>query len=377
MVLIPRIFGLLVFVLSWAVQAQPQPENPSALTLAATAPFPKKRLSDLKTQARAQVERVSGQQAQDTQPNPFIDYPSMADLYYPEKEKSYIERSVDYLLSSHASVSSAVKVVGKQMDAYFAGEQFEADENASYVRIRAGNRWVEGGRFEPDFDYKFRVDLPGTKKRYRLVLKYGDDNEKSLESRNRPSEEALPQGEQSFFAGLVKNVISESGRWEGKVSGGVKVRLPPDPFVRLSGKRYFDMGDVWSSHFRTGVEWFNSDGFRWEGDQVFERLVFNDLLFRTQSSLDWREELDKLEFGQTFSLYQAWSEKEAVEYQIGAFGTSLSKARVDTYYISASYRHNLYKDWLYMQVIPELAFLRENEFTGEASTTLSFELFFR
>ena len=147
MVSIPRIFGLLVFVLSWAVQAQPQPENPSALTLAATAPFPKKRLSDPKTQARAQVERVSGQQAQDTQPNPFTDYPSMADLYYPEKEKSYMERSVDYLLSSHASVSSAVKAVGKQMDAYFAGEQFEADENASYVRIRAGNRWVEGGRF--------------------------------------------------------------------------------------------------------------------------------------------------------------------------------------------------------------------------------------
>lgn len=310
-------------------------------------------------------------------PNPFTDYPSMADRYYPGPTKTYMQRSVDYLLDSHLELSDAVKIMGDRMDDYFAGDQYAGEQNKSYVKLRGANRWIEGGRLEPEFDYKFRLDLPATKRRYKLVLAYAEDNERSLEDKNRPSEEAIPQGEQAFYAGMVKSLVSESGRWETKVGGGIKVKIPPDPFVRMQGKRYFDLGDTWNSHFKSGIEWFNSDGFRWEADQIFERLVVGDLLLRLTSSLDWREELDTLEFGQRFSLYQALSEVEAIEYELGAFGASRSHSQINTYYISASYRRDLYKNLLYIQVIPEWAFLREKKFSGEASITLSLELFFR
>lgn len=309
--------------------------------------------------------------------NPFTDYPSLGDIYFPPPEKTYLEQSVDYLLSSHGQVSDAVRLFGEKMDRYFAGEDYDGEDNESYFKVGVANRWIEGGDYEPELDYKFRVDLPATKRRYRLVLSYRDDDDKSLEERSRPSSEVLPPDEQSFFAGLVKQMKSESGRWEGKITGGIKVKVPPDPFIRASTKRYFDTGEVWSTQVRSGVQWFNSDGFRWEADLIFERLVAFDLLFRPRTSLDWREENDTLEFGQTFTLYQELSQTQAIEYQLGAFGSSMSRARMNTYYISASYRHNLYKELLYMQVIPELAFERENNFTDTASITLAFQLFFR
>jgi hypothetical protein len=309
--------------------------------------------------------------------DPFRDYPKLEDYYVPRRKPGYVGQGVSYLLKSRETVSSAVSVMGKKMDAYFAGESFYSDKNNTYLRLRIAEKWIEGGRLEPEFDYKFRLDLPGTKERYRLVLSYQDDNEQSLEARNRPSETAVPTNDQSLFAGLLRTLSDEGGEWETKLSAGVKVKLPPDPFVRAKGRRFVDIGPIWELEFRSSAEWFNSSGFHGDFDVIFERLVWGDRLLRASTLLDWREEEDSLEFGQVFSLFQSLSEKEALEYQVGVFGSSLSQSRINTYYLSAKYRRNTYKDWLFMDVLPELAFPRDESFSGVASITITFEIFFR
>ena len=309
--------------------------------------------------------------------DPFHDYPSLNDYYEPYLHPGYLDWGVQYLLDSRESVSSAVSIMGERMDAYFAGEDYQIDNNETYLSVRVAEKWIETGRFEPELDYKFRLDLPGTKKRYRLVLSYTEDNEQGLEERNRPSETAVPSNDQSLFAGLLRTLSDESGQWETKLSGGVKVKLPPDPFLRASGKRLVPIGKDWEMVLHSTAEWFNSSGLHADADVVFERLLAQDYLFRTTTLLDWRDESDTLEFGQTFKIFNDLSERDAIVYQLGVFGASFSHPSIDTYYISADYRRRLYEDWLYMNVIPELAFPREESFSGEASITLSFEVYFR
>jgi len=313
----------------------------------------------------------------DISADPFHDYPSLKDYYVPRLRPGYLDQGVQYLLDSRESVSSAVSVMGERMDAYFAGENYQMDENDTYLRVRVAEKWIETGRFEPELDYKFRLDLPGTKKRYRLVLLYTEDNEQGLEERNRPSETAVPSNDQSLFAGLLRTLSDESGQWETKLSGGIKVKLPPDPFLRASGKRLVPIGKEWELVLHSTAEWFNSSGFHADADVVLERLLTQNYLFRMTTLVDWRDENDTLEFGQTFKIFNDLSERDAIVYQLGVFGTSFSHPSIDTYYISADYRRRLYKDWLYMNVIPELAFPREESFSGVASITLSFEVYFR
>lgn len=381
MLSIPRVdISLFVLSLCWVSFESSAEQSPSSVH-APLDTFDLAYFNDLPAvgEVREHASQAIDPVRSDTghQNNPFTNYPRLSDVYYPAPDPSYLDRSVEYFLDSQKQVSSAVRQMGIGMDQYFAGDSYRAIENESYLRLRVANRWGEGGEFEPEFDYKFRLDLPATKQRYRLVLSYRDDTDRSLEDRTRPSEVAEPQGEQSFFAGLVKTLASESGRWEGKVSGGVKVRLPPDPYIRVSGKRFIDVGSEWNAYVGSGVDWFHSKGYHWDGDLVFERVVFHDLLFRSLSVLDWRQSEDTLEFGQTLSLYQVLSDRDALEYQLGVFGTSLSHSRTNIYYLSANYRRDLYKSWLYMEVIPELAFPREFDFTGRASVTISFEVFFR
>ncbi|HAG96564.1 MAG: hypothetical protein CMK83_07125 [Pseudomonadales bacterium] len=309
--------------------------------------------------------------------DPFHDYPQLKDQYVPYVEPGYVDRSVRYLLSSRRSISSAVSLMGERMDAYFAGEQYVIEENNTYLRLRLSQKWIEGGHLEPEMDYKFRLDLPGTKERYRLVLAYQEDNEQSLEERTIPSEAAGPPQEQSLFAGLLRTLGDVGGDWETKLSAGIKVKLPPDPFVRAVGKRFASLGELWEFELRSGVEWFNSSGVHAETDFIFERLVGENLLFRSATLFDWRDEDDTLEFGQKWSLYDELSPRDAIAYHLGVYGNSYSHSRINTYFISADYRRDLYKDWLYMNLVPELAFPRKEGFSGVASITVSFEIFFR
>lgn len=309
--------------------------------------------------------------------DPFHDYPSLKDYYVPHLRPGYLDRGVQYLLDSQASVSSAVSIMGKRMDSYFAGEKYQVQQNESYMRIRVAEKWIESGRLEPELDYKFRLDLPGTKERYRLVLLYSEDNEQGLEQRNRPSETAVPSDNQSLFAGMLRTLSDEGGQWETKLSTGIKVKLPPDPFVRATGKRLIPLDGIWQMELQSSAEWFNSSGLHGDAAMVFERLLFEHYLFRANTLLDWRREEDTLEFGQTFQVFQDLGPRDAIEYQLGVFGSSLSYSKINTYYVSVDYRRDLYRDWLYMNLIPELAFPREEGFSGVASITLSFEIYFR
>ncbi|MAR91561.1 MAG: hypothetical protein CML06_11870 [Pseudomonadales bacterium] len=311
--------------------------------------------------------------------DPFQDYPSAADHYVPREAPGYLGRSINYLLRSRENVSSALSVMGERMDAYFAGEEYDNFDfdNDTYLRLSLDQRWIEAGRMESDVDYKFRLDLPGTKERYRLVLAYDDDNDQSLEERRRPTDGEVPTDERSLFAGLLRTLSDEGGEWETKLSGGIKVKLPPDPFVRARAKRYVTLNPQWQLELRSGAEWFNSSGFRGSFDVIFKRLLTENLLFQASTPFDWREEEDTLEFGQVFSLYQDITSRDAIRYQLAMFGTSLHSSKVNTYYVSADYRRRIHKNWLFMDLTPQLAFPREEDFQGVASLTLSLEIYFR
>ncbi|MGB3624012.1 hypothetical protein FT643_05865 [Ketobacter sp. MCCC 1A13808] len=313
----------------------------------------------------------------DASQNPFVDYPSLEDFYVPYDEPGYVDRSVEYLVESREKLSDALENMGRRMDAYFAGEKFQTYNNDSYAILRLGGKWYEGAEFDPDFNVKFRLDMPGTKERYRLVLQYGDDNDRSLEERNRPSEAASTSDQNSLFAGLLRTLDGGTGEWETKLSAGVKVKAPPDPFVRSTGLRQFKLSPDWNLQLRGQAEWFNSDGFHGDVDIILDNLVAENFLFRSNTLLDWREELDTLEFGQVFSLYQQLPGTRAIEYQLGAFGTGYDYSEVDIVYLSAAYRSQPYKDWLYLSVIPEVAFPREENFHQTFSITVLLEVHFR
>ena len=310
--------------------------------------------------------------------HPFLDYPELGDFYYPPAKKGYFGKSIDYLENSRDSIGNAVARFGKGMDDYFAGEKFDHFDNQSYLSVRLTERWAEAGKLEPEFKASFRLDMPGTEERYRVILEYDDDSDdESLQERSRPSEAVLAGEDRSLLAGLVKNLANEGDKWQRKLSGGVRVRLRPLLFVRYKAEREIDVGDVWNLNLYGKAQWRSTEGIHNEFDIVFDRLVWGGRLLQYKTLFDWRSEKRTTEMGQQLSLSRKLSQTKLIQYQLGIFSSGFKDTEVDIYYASIQYRSQAYEDWLFLKVIPELAFREENDFSGEASITVAVEILFR
>ncbi|MFZ5602654.1 MAG: hypothetical protein ACOY7J_09390 [Pseudomonadota bacterium] len=303
----------------------------------------------------------------------------------PEEEpEGYMDRSVDYLLEQRKSISTRVNVMARAIDRYLAGDRAMAEENETFMKLQLAERWIEGGKWDPDNDLKFRLDLPATKRRYRLVLTYRPDfDTESLADRTLPTSQVQPvEEEKSLFAGAVRTMKDEANNWEGRVQGGIKVRWPLDPFVRFNTRRGVPLGDNWSMTVRNGAAWFNEDGFSATNSLAFDHVLGPQLLFRSTTSLQWREEEDTLEMGQVLDLFHTLDQRRLLDYQVGVLGNSWSNAQVNVYYVSLIYRQELYRNWLYLNVVPQIAYPREDEvgqsddFDDVLSLLVGIELFF-
>lgn len=283
----------------------------------------------------------------------------------PEQEpEGYMDRSVNYLLGQRRTISTQVNVMARAIDRYLAGDRAMAEENETFMKLQLAERWIEGGKWDPDNDLKFRLDLPATKRRYRLVLTYRPDfDSESLAEQTLPTSQVQSADEEkSLFAGAVRTMKNEADNWEGRLQGGVKVRWPLDPFVRFNTRREVPLGANWNMIVRNGAAWFAEDGFSAKNALAFDHVLGPQLLFRSTSSLQWREEEDTLEMAQVFDLYHTLDQRRLLDYQIGVLGTSWSNPQVNVYYVSLIYRQELYRDWLYLNVVPQIAYPREDEF---------------
>lgn len=307
------------------------------------------------------------------------------DLLAPEPPDGFMDRGFDYLVKQHKSISTRVDVMGRAIDRYLAGDRAMAEDNETYMKVQLSQRWIEQGEWESDNDLKFRLDLPATKRRYRVVLNYRPDFEgESLEQRTLPSSQVQSTSEdKSLFAGAVRTMKDEAERWEGRMQAGIKVRWPLDPFVRLNSRREFALGSEWSLTSRNEASWFAEDGFSANQSLAFDRALSTNLLFRSTSSVQWREEEDTLEMGQVLDLFHQLDDRRLLDYQVGVLGNSYSNPQVNIYYISLIYRQDLYRRWLYLNVVPQLAYLREdepwnqsNDYDDELSLLVGIEVFF-
>ncbi len=305
------------------------------------------------------------------------DLPEQDELEEQEAE-GYVDRGVNYLLQQHLNISSRVDVMGRAIDQYLAGDRALAEDNETYMRVRLAETWIEGGKWAPDNDLKFRLDLPATKRRYRFVVSYRpDDEDETLEERILPGTVAQPdRGNESFFAGAVRTMKDEALHWEGKAQIGVKARMPLDPFARFNSRREWSLNDNWAMTVRNAGAWFNSSGYRTEHALAFDRILTPVSLFRTTTNLQWREEEDTLEFAQVLDVFHTLDTRRLLDYQFGVIGNSWSSSRVNNYYVSVIYRQDLYRQWLYLNLVPQLAYPREEDFDDVMSFTVGIEVFF-
>lgn len=287
------------------------------------------------------------------------------------------QRGRDWLIEYRHSLSDDLNGMATAIDHFFAGNEALERENKSYARLRLETELFEGEglSFEPDL--KFRLSLPATKLRYRVIIESDDEDADALAAENPETDrDNKSLSDTSRVSASLQFIDHELGKWRTKARAGLRGGLPLNPFIRHTATRIWNIDDLWRATFEQRLGYYREEKLLAEHSVVFERRLQEAVLYRSRTVWGWRESEDKLKAAQVFTLFNRVSDTQGIEYKLSFLGSSGHHLVLDDTYFTIHYRQLLYQDWLFMDVIPGLQWSREEDFEPRASIRFRLEILF-
>ena len=100
-------------------------------------------------------------------------------------------------------------------------------------------------------------------------------------------------------------------------------------------------------------------------------------MFRSSTFARWRKITENIELGQFLSMFHTLDKKKAISYYAGVYGLSEPTIYTTHYLIGLNYRQNIYKDFLFFEILPKVLYQKTNNFRAEHSLTFRVEMVFK
>lgn len=277
-----------------------------------------------------------------------------------------------------STISDQVHDVSSYLDHSMAKDEDEKELiNNSYLKIRLTPSYSYRDKFEFDTRASLKVDLPHTKQDWNLILETDPDDFDSLESKQRNT----PTNGTSSFSEAVGGVRVQDlyfGSWKTNFDVGIKFRFPLDPFVRADIRRVDALSDNWTSRFKQELFYYHSKGpgSLTELDFYYAFKEDHSQIFKSASSAQYLENDDTWELVQTFTYFDRVSRRNLMEYSVGISSETDELKKVSNIWLSASWKRNLYKNWLYTTLTPQIEFPREHNHHINPGVWLELEILF-
>lgn len=262
----------------------------------------------------------------------------------------------------HAGASERVQRLGAWVDRFFADENYEAEVNESWLRIRLDSfsELYEG----TDLDAKARLHLkvPALNKRLRFeILSPGEPDDLGATGGNDTGSPPPGAAEEKTSAAVSyvyralkeRSIIARLGlNFDG---------YSPDPYVGGRYRELVSLNDDWNFRFTQRLRFYTLDGLESRTSLDFERALEENMLFRTSLNGTWLQEYPDYFYSLGFALFRPLDEKSAVEYQvINSFKTD--PHRLDDITVRIRHRQKIWRDWLTFEVAPQVSFGDDRDF---------------
>jgi hypothetical protein len=237
---------------------------------------------------------------------------------------------------------------------------------------------VSGYGSEHKFVYSGRakVHLPNTEKKLHLLIESDPEKSTSTDaSRNQPLQTGVAPAPKSLGAG-VRFEKAEDERWHYSTDGGLKFQgLNTAPFARTRIS-YAQPFDLWQLKAAETLFWFNTIGAGETTQLDLERPISEPLLFRATSNATWLHDKQNMDLRQDFTLFHKIDDRNALLYQASAIGVSRPNTHVTDYVLLLLYRYRLHRQWMYLELSPQLHFPEGRNYRRSGMLSMRLEILF-
>ncbi|KAA1176448.1 hypothetical protein FWJ25_04450 [Marinobacter salinexigens] len=323
---------------------------------------------------RIQQRAISDTLAPETLPGDFYDF--SPDEYWAEPLDSYWVNFSNWVLSQERTQGPRVQWLGQWADQTLSGSTQSLPNNASYLRIGFASETEQGRptKFEPEA--RFRLDIPTTRRKLRLVIESESEELIPLEERQRDRQLTQPDRTETEATGALRYLTMIGDAINFSTDVGARLHIPPDAFVRATAQKKWQADEHWRLIAQQRVYYYHQDGWGERTWFAAGRPTFDDWYFRTSSELEWVHRDRKFVAAQIFSLQKQVSNRSTLTPRIGVLGENQPSWRTTSAFADLTWRYRLHSDWVYGEIIPALTFPREERFKDQSSIILRVEMYF-
>lgn len=277
---------------------------------------------------------------------------------------------------SHGMLSQRVEALSQRFDTFFGGDRIYQESSGSYLKIGAATLLQEGGELDFSHILRLKLVLPKTRERLRLLIEADDEVVTSQKESDRINETSGERGRGKSSTAL-RYILAQTKSWGLDADAGVKLRLPLDPFARIRAGWIVPLGEAWLFRLTEKVFIYNSIGLGETTRIDFDRTIHKDDLLRFSTEATWHEKEDgNFQLSQNVVFYQTIDPRNSLAYRVGVFAATEPTFEASEYVVDVRYRRGVYKDWLFFDLTPGVAFRDEHDYGPDFSFRVGFEALF-
>lgn len=283
------------------------------------------------------------------------------------------EDAPGFIDAGHQWVCETVDQLAFQLDGFFRTELSEGEFEASRIRVRGGYEFASHGRSEPVTRFKLQLRLPGTEKRLRLFV---DNFSQQQNEEDDSVADADPDQRDGGLAGGFRYFLRVTDSIQTNIDAGVKFRYPPEPFVKLRARRTFPLSERWLIRPSQWFFWELDEGFGETTRLDVDRRCFETALLRFRQKATYSQTSNGLEFESAVIYYEQVRSDTGYRLSARIRGETKPQSVVTDYGIFAQWRQAIYKDWLILEIEPNIRFPRLHDYEFSPGVAIVFEAVF-
>jgi hypothetical protein len=271
--------------------------------------------------------------------------------------RQYNPENDTWLDRSQVTVYRTVCGATAWFDGFFGDRRYDQVTGETYGRISAGGYWDQINGFDPRLRFRARFALPSLRDRGSLLIGRGDEQD-VIEERNTSREDqqnpVAPSANQdeavSTFVGFGWDQLASLSRGL-RLSVGVKLRTPIEPIVKIKYRRNWQLTNRNLLSLRPLAYWRSQEGLGATVQLDVDHVINSAFLFRwaNYGNVSQDREVEGVNWGSTFYLFQALSEKQALTYSVFGRGETNAPITFQNAGFEFRYRQRILRKWLFIE----------------------------
>lgn len=296
-------------------------------------------------------------------------------LFFASCSVSADEYNIDTLDSTQEFASRQIFTLTNTIDNFFGERKTLDHDNGSRLRVYSIISKSEGSQLYKEVNYRFRIRLPQLSKKLHIEFYRSKAETETLTPVNESILQTDSDRETSTPRLGLGYALSIFRGWESKAGAGIKVRLPPDPYLyyRMSKKFTMPKGFI---RVAPSANYSIKDMFSLNGVVDYDIPLAENYLFRFSNTGTWTDKADITRSSHGPQLFQTLSKRRSISYSLSANFSSEIGYRIENYLLQLDYRQLIYKKWIYYDLIPSINYPKENGFKKVLGIALKLEILF-